>query len=153
MFKTRRQGDRETRRSDDKRCLSPFPCLLVSRSSCLIAWLAIYTLLIITVIWSLFAVRHWALAELAKPKSIGDWQAWREDVREQQSQPGPVKRRVPKSAEPPALVLMRDYFGVSLAGAIIFTTVLYWVIAWFVTGILSSHRGHREHREEGVVNS
>jgi hypothetical protein len=43
---------------------------------------------------------------------------------------------VPKSTEPPALVLMRDYFIVSLVGAILFTTVLYWVIAWFVMGIL-----------------
>jgi hypothetical protein len=43
---------------------------------------------------------------------------------------------VPNSAEPPALVLMRDYFVVSLAGAILFSTVLYWITAWFVTGIL-----------------
>jgi hypothetical protein len=114
-------------------------------SPCLIAWLALYALLVITVMWSLFTVRHWALAELAKPKSISDWQAWREDVRDQQSQPGPVKRSVPKSAEPPALVLMRDYFGVSLAGAIIFTTVLYWVIAWFVIGIFVNHKEHKEH--------
>jgi hypothetical protein len=106
-----------------------------------------YALLIVAVIWSLVAARHWALAELATQQSMGDWQTWREDVREQQSQPGPVKRSVPKSTEPPALVLMRDYFGVSLAGAIIFTTVLYWVIAWFVTGILVSHKEHKEHED------
>ena len=54
-------------------------------------------------------------------------------------EPGPVRRRVPKSTEPPALVLMRDYFGVSLIGAVLFTTVLYWVIAWFVMGILRQY--------------
>jgi hypothetical protein len=97
-------------------------------------------LVIGAVILSLTSARQWALAELATPESIEDWQAWREDVHEQQTQPGPVQRRVPKSSEPPALVLMRDYFAVSLAGAIIFTTVLYWVIAWFVTGIFANHR-------------
>jgi hypothetical protein len=43
---------------------------------------------------------------------------------------------VPQSGEPPALVLMRDYFSVSLIGALVFSTALYWVIAWLVTGIM-----------------
>ena len=90
------------------------------------------------VVWSLFSARHWAIAELATPKSIADWQAWREDVEQQQEHPGPVQRRVPKSDEPPALVLMRDYFGVSLTGAVLFSTVLYWIMAWFVTGTLTA---------------
>jgi hypothetical protein len=67
-------------------------------------------------------------------------------VRQQQKLPGPVQRRVPKSAEPPALVLMRDYFGVSMAGAILFSSVLYWVIAWFVSGIVSGNNESRDTR-------
>jgi hypothetical protein len=55
-----------------------------------------------------------------------------------QTTPPPVPRRIPKSAEPPALVLTRDYFAPSLFGALFFSSLLYWVIAWFVTGILSS---------------
>jgi hypothetical protein len=43
---------------------------------------------------------------------------------------------VPKSDEPPALVLMRDYFTVLMFGAILFSSMLYWIMAWFVTGIL-----------------
>ena len=35
-------------------------------------------------------------------------------------------------------MLTRDYFGVSLGGAVLFSSLLYWVIAWFVTGILST---------------
>jgi hypothetical protein len=119
-------------------------------SPCLFAWLACYTLLITLVIWSLLSARQWALAELATPRSIGNWQVWREDVREQQSQAGPVRRRVPKSAEPPALVLLRDYFGVSLVGAIVFSTVLFWIVAWFVTGIFTSHSGAEVKRSRGV---
>ena len=41
-------------------------------------------------------------------------------------------------AEPPALVLMRDYFVVSLVGATLFSSMLYWVMGWFVTGALKS---------------
>jgi hypothetical protein len=88
------------------------------------------------VVWSLFAARRWALTELSTPKAIGQWETWREDVRQQATRPGPVRRRVPNSAEPPALVLMRDYFAVSLVGSILFTTLLYWVIAWFMSGIM-----------------
>jgi hypothetical protein len=79
---------------------------------------------------------------------MGNWEAWREDVRQQQGQKRPVQRRVPKSAEPPALVLMRDYYRVSLAGAILFATVLYWVIAWFLAGIVKRPQGN-EMKDEG----
>ena len=96
-----------------------------------------YVALQVAVVWSLFSAREWARAEMAKPESTAAWATWREDVRADQGRPAPVQRRVPKSAEPPALVLTRDYFGVSLGGAVIFSSLLYWVIAWFVTGILT----------------
>ena len=107
-------------------------------------WGACYVVLISAVVWSLFSARQSVIAELATPKSVGDWQAWRDDVEQQQEHPGPVQRRVPKSAEPPALVLMRDYFGVSLTGAVLFSTVLYWIMAWFVTGALAPTSDHGE---------
>ena len=78
----------------------------------------------------LLYARRSALANLATPQSIGDWQAWREEARERGD------RREPKSPEPPGLVLMRDYFGVCLTGALLFTSLLYWVLAWFITGML-----------------
>jgi len=99
-------------------------------------WSACYVLLMAAVIWSLFAARRWALSQLATAESVGEWQVWREDVKRQQGGTVPVQRRVPKSDAPPAWVLMRDYFAVSLVGAIVFATVLYWIMVWFVTGIL-----------------
>ena len=100
-------------------------------------WGVGYAILLAAVLWSLFAARRSALARLSSEQSQSDWQAWREDVADQQAIAGPVQRRVPKSLEPPALVLMRDYFATSLAGAILFTTVLYWILAWFVTGAVA----------------
>lgn len=101
-------------------------------------WGACYVVLIGVVVWSLYGARRWALAEMATPKSSGDWLTWRSDVEQQQQHAGPVWRRVPESVEPPAIVLMRDYFGVCMTGALLFTTVLYGVIAWFVMGALST---------------
>jgi hypothetical protein len=88
------------------------------------------------VVWALFTARHWAIAHLATDEAVSEWQAWRNDVRRGQTEPGPVARRVPKSAEPPGLVLMRDYFFVCLVGALFFTTLLYWILVWFIIGML-----------------
>jgi hypothetical protein len=106
-------------------------------------WLAGWSLglivLLTAVIGSMVWMRQSTLAEYSTPESIAAWRAWREDVRRQQAKPGPVERKVPKSDEPPALVLMRDYFAVSLAGATFFTSLLYCVMAWFVTGALRTN--------------
>jgi hypothetical protein len=106
-------------------------------------WGICYVALMAAVVWWLFAARAWARAELSKPAATAAWESWREDVRADQNRPVPVQRRVPKSAEPPALVLTRDYFGVSLGGAVFFSSLLYWVIAWFVTGILTTPKEPR----------
>ena len=100
-------------------------------------WLIGYVVIAGAVASGLFWVRRGVLATFSTPESRADWQSWREDVRRQKTNPGPVERRVPKSDEPPALVLMRDYFGVSFAGAVFFTSLLYWIVAWFITGALS----------------
>ena len=51
---------------------------------------------------------------------------------------GPVKRREPKSLEPPALVLMRDHFAVCLGLALLLSTVLFGTFMFFVRGALAS---------------
>jgi hypothetical protein len=80
--------------------------------------------------------RDWAMTRLASPQSTANWQTWRDEVRKQQDAPGPVQRRIPKSSEPPALVMMRDHFSVSLVGAVLFSSLLYWVFIWLVMGMV-----------------
>jgi len=101
-------------------------------------WAIGYALLIGAVVVAVIKTRDWAVTQLATPKSLAGWEAWREDVRQQQVQPGPVQRRVPKSSEPPALVVMRDHFEVSLFAAVLFSTMLYWVFAWFLMAIVKT---------------
>ncbi|MCI0332913.1 MAG: hypothetical protein L0228_06785 [Planctomycetes bacterium] len=100
-------------------------------------WTIAYSVLIVGVVLAMLKTRDWTVSQLASPKSVADWQAWREEVRQQHDRPGPVQRRVPKSSEPPALVMMRDHFAVSLVGAALFSSALYWVFVWFVSGVIS----------------
>lgn len=101
-------------------------------------WILLYAVGMGVVVVATFKARDWAVHQLATPKSLADWQKWRDDVKRQQDHPGTVQRRVPKSNEPPALVMMRDHFGVSLSGVLIFSTMLYWVFAWFAIGVLNN---------------
>lgn len=103
-------------------------------------WCVGYVGLVAIVISLMFCARQSAITQLSSPQSISEWQAWRDDVRVKQSQPKMVARRVPNSDEPPELVLMRDYFGVMMLGALLFSSVLYLIMAWFITGIASGNR-------------
>ena len=101
-------------------------------------WLVGYVVLVCVVVGSMVQLRRTSVPDLSSPKAKSAWNSWRDDVREQQANPGPVERKVPKSDEPPALVLMRDYFTVLMTGALLFSSLLYWIMAWFLTGILRS---------------
>lgn len=101
-----------------------------------IGWIIGYTLILMAVSVTMFKMRSWAIHQLATPQAVADWQTWRDDVQQLQHPPGPVQRRVPKSGEPPALVMLRDHFFVSIAGAVLFSSMLYWVFALFVIGAL-----------------
>jgi hypothetical protein len=103
-------------------------------------WFVGYIGLVALVVSLMFYARQSAITQLSSSQSISAWQAWREDVRNKQSQPKLVERRVPKSEEPPELVLMRDYFGVLMFGALLFSSALYLVMAWFITGVASGSR-------------
>jgi hypothetical protein len=58
----------------------------------------------------------------------------------------PVKRRPPKSPQPPALLLMRDYFGVCLALAIVLSSVLFATFMFFVRGAFKAGPASRRSR-------
>ena len=66
------------------------------------------------------------------------WDDWRSDAKKMASGTGPVKRREPKSAEPPALVLMRDHFAVCLAGSLLLSTVLFGTFMFFIRGAFAT---------------
>ncbi|HEX3601685.1 MAG TPA: hypothetical protein VHU84_16145 [Lacipirellulaceae bacterium] len=115
----------------------------------LFAWMIGYVALATIVVGSMLWERHAVLQDFGTPEAIANWRAWRGDVAEHQAEPGPVQRQVPKSDEPPALVLMRDYFKVSMVGAVFFTSLLYWIMAWFISGAL--HGTNPPHRKSAAT--
>ena len=100
-------------------------------------WLLAYLAILTLVVGGVFYGRAQALAVYGSPDAQSEWDAWREDAKKMSEGPGPVKRRVPKSAEPPALVLMRDHFAVCLAGSVLLTSVLFGTFMVFIRGALA----------------
>lgn len=103
-----------------------------------LAWLLAYVVLLTLVIGGAFYGRRQALTIYGTPSEQRHWDQWRGDAKKMAEQPGPVKRREPKSTEPPALVLMRDHFGVCLALAALLSSVLFGTFMFFLRGALSS---------------
>ncbi len=84
---------------------------------------------------SMFYTRQQVVRVHQSPLAQQQWDEWRRAMSDQQAQPGPVLRRPVRSAEPPALVLMRDYFGVCLAMTLVLSGVLIAVLLMFLRGI------------------
>jgi len=101
-----------------------------------LAWIIAYLLMLTAVAGAVIYGRQRALEIYGSAAAQGEWDQWRADARKMAEQPSAVKRRVPQSTEPPALVLMRDYFAVCLAGAMILSTVLFGTFMVFVRGAL-----------------
>ena len=98
--------------------------------------LLIYIVLIGAVTWGMSRRRRWALQSYEGESARQDWEAWRDEARKQADGDVPVRRRVPKSAEPPALVLMRDYYYQCLVGALTVTTALTASMLFLFSGML-----------------
>ena len=99
-------------------------------------WFMAYCAIIALVVGGVGYMRNVAMAVYGTPQAQTEWDTWREDVKELEKQPYPVKRRVPKSTEPPALVLMRDYFGVCVMVAVVLSSVLFGTFMVLVRGAM-----------------
>ncbi len=96
---------------------------------------ALYLLVLGTVVSGSFYARSWAISVYGSPQAQAQWNEWRAGAAKLSTE-GPVKRRVPKSDKPPALVLATTYFGVCLTIALLLTTVLFATAIYFVQGVL-----------------
>lgn len=77
------------------------------------------------------------LAELSAPGVQDEWDAFREAMRKESGRDGPVQRKVPKSAEPPELVWLRDYFSLAVMAWVTLMGVLGGFVAALVMGVTS----------------
>lgn len=95
-------------------------------------------ILLAAVTGGLFYARQQAFAVYGDQAAQSEWDAWREDAKELAKGIGPVARRAPKSVSPPALVLMRDYFGVCLTLSLLLSSVLFFTTLAFIRGAFTT---------------
>jgi hypothetical protein len=99
-----------------------------------IAWVGVYLAVMGVIAGGTFYARHRVLTEFGSVGAAEKWQEWKQDVeRQSASSPAPA-RRVPKSDEPPLLVLMRDSFPAVLAVTLAIFSVLFWFVALLLRG-------------------
>ena len=101
-------------------------------------WLVLYAAVLAAVTGGLLRARYDALATFGTSTAQTEWDTWRSDAKDMALGAGPVKRREPKSPEPPALVLMRDHFAACLGLALLLSTVLFGTFMFFVRGAMGS---------------
>lgn len=98
-------------------------------------------LVLMVIIFAAFdRIRSWSKSSLATPEQQVHWEEWRKEAERQDGVATPVKRRVPKSTRPPALVLLTEHFGVCVGGAMIFTSALFATLALMARGVLSGRQ-------------
>jgi hypothetical protein len=102
-------------------------------------WLAAYLIVATGLVLVMLQVRQVTLRSLSTPEARAEWNAWRESPPNVRTDL-PVRRRAPASDEPPALVLMRDYFPVMMTAAIVFGSLLFAAIMMAARGALSPDR-------------
>lgn len=80
------------------------------------------------------------LAELSEPGVQAEWDKFRDAMRKESGRDGPVQRKVPKSAEPPELVWLRDYFSLAVMAWVVLMGVLGGFVAALVMGLAKKPR-------------
>jgi hypothetical protein len=101
-----------------------------------LAWILAYLAMLALVVGGLVYARQQALAVYGSEQAQADWDQWRGDSQKMSEQPSPVRRRPPRSTEPPALVLMRDHFAICLGLAVVLSSVLFGTFMFFLRGVL-----------------
>jgi hypothetical protein len=80
--------------------------------------------------------REGRLAELTAPAIQADWDGFRAAMQRESGRTGPVQRKVPKSAEPPELVWLRDYPALAVTAWLAFVGILGGFVGLLALGML-----------------
>lgn len=92
--------------------------------------------------WAFLRWREARLVALSTPEVQADWDAFRAQMRRESGRDGPVQRKVPKSAEPPELVWLRDYWRLAITAWVVFVGLAAGFIALLARGAGASAAQH-----------
>ena len=101
-------------------------------------WWTMYAAVMAAVAGAMFQARRNVVAVYGTTQAQAEWDDWRDDAKKMSSSAGPVKRREPKSPQPPALVLMRDHFAACLGLSLVLTSVLFGTLMILIRGALTT---------------
>ena len=102
-----------------------------------LAWLAT----MVVVFWLLTIARQRVIASLSTPEAQAQWQRWQQQEAARQTDPNAtVRRRTPKSLEPPSLVLMRDSFPAIVVSMLVAATLCFAFAVMSLRGMRKSWR-------------
>lgn len=106
-----------------------------------LVWLVIYLLCMAGVVFGLSVARERALTAMASPEAQANWTDFRSEMKRQAEDPkAPVARQPPRSEEPPALRLLRDYYGTCVALALVLCSALFITVMVMLRGVLGGER-------------
>jgi len=100
-------------------------------------WLLAYVATMALIVYTLLYVRSTQVQRLNSAQAKRDWQQWREGAKKDSAGDGPVRRRVPKSVDPPLLVLLTEHFAVLLVSSLVFGSVLFFVVLFLLHGAIA----------------
>lgn len=81
------------------------------------------------------------LGDLSAPAAQAEWDRFRADMQAQSGPQGPVRRKVPRSPEPPERIWLRDYPAAVVAAWVLFVGLLGAVIGLMLHGALRAAPG------------
>ena len=100
-----------------------------------LVFLVLYVAFLVGAVSTVYWARGWAQRTLGTPEERARWETFREEMaRQAETKEGLVEHKPRQSPEPPALVLLRDYFGTCLAATVVFGSILYWMLAFAFRG-------------------
>jgi hypothetical protein len=95
-------------------------------------WLRVhlgYLGLLVATMLPMWLMRNVLIEQFNTPEAKAAWLEWRTKTQEDAKRSGPVQRRVVTVDEPPALIILRDYFhAVALTAFAIVTFVYYFIV-------------------------
>ena len=98
--------------------------------------LAVYVAVLAGIVIWVLHKRESMLAQLDQPAQIEGWQEWRAAAAKQDGTHGPVAREVPRSDEPPMLMMMRDNFPAIFFAATVFPAIILGFFLLVLRGVL-----------------
>jgi hypothetical protein len=95
--------------------------------------LSAYLATMVVLVATLLVARRHVIATLDTPEGRRQWRAWREQTQKRQ-EGGAVVRRPVTADEPPALILLRDYFTAIVITTLAIGSFLFAFVAFAVRG-------------------